>query len=444
MSLLRPTNATEDSIAMIVTGATITLGMTVAGVVTSYAVQLLLARWMGISSYGIYVYVWSWAILLAVIAGIGFPSALVRFIPQYESDGDLPHLRGLLRYAFWCTTGCGSLIAALGSSVVIWLKASQNSASLLLSLWAVPLIAMTTLFSEALRARGRVILAYAPIQLIRPSALILVATIIFYTTGPLGIAAAVLATLSAHVFVLSFQITILRRAVGIDLRRTPPAYDLVTWLDVALPLGVAAALTSIFEQTPTILLGLLSSSEDVSVYFVAARSATLISFVLTSVNALAAPAFARAYWRGEIGELQRLLSRLAHIIFWPSLIVALAIWIFSRPILQIFGVGFVAGRSTMLVLVVGQVVNAAAGSVGHLLQMTGHQIANLYVLLASALFNVILNLILIPWLGCLGAGIAGAVTTIVWNVWLHYLVIRRLGVHPSIVAALSTPLRKAA
>ncbi|MGB3691590.1 MAG: polysaccharide biosynthesis C-terminal domain-containing protein [Spirulinaceae cyanobacterium] len=50
--------------------------------------------------------------------------------------------------------------------------------------------------------------------------------------------------------------------------------------------------------------------------------------------------------------------------------------------------------------------------------------------------NIMLNLIGIPWLGILGAGIATAVSMALWNIWLHRLVVRYLNINPSIVAAL--------
>ena len=45
----------------------------VAGVILTYLTQILLARWMGETEYGIYAYVLSWVMLLAIPAGLGLP-----------------------------------------------------------------------------------------------------------------------------------------------------------------------------------------------------------------------------------------------------------------------------------------------------------------------------------------------------------------------------------
>ncbi len=226
-----------------------------------------------------------------------------------------------------------------------------------------------------------------------------------------------------------------------QIHRVAPAFDAKLWLQVAWPLGAAATLGAVLDQAPTVIIGLLLRPSDVGIYYVAARSAALISFVIAAVNALAAPAFSAFHWRNQRDELARLVDRLSHLIFWPSLAVALVIGIAARPLLSMFGPAFEAGQPVLLVLAGGQLINAGAGSVGYLLQMTGHEMVNLNVLIAAVLIDVILLLTLVPLMGCVGAAIAGALSMALWNIWLHVLVTRRLGVRPSIIFALLRPMR---
>jgi len=53
---------------------------------------------------------------------------------------------------------------------------------------------------------------------------------------------------------------------------------------------------------------------------------------------------------------------------------------------------------------------------------------------ARGLLNLILNAILIPTIGIMGGAIATALTMALWNVWLHQLVVKHLGVQPSIIS----------
>ena len=432
----------RSTIFSIARGAALTVGITVGGAAAGYGAQLLFARWMGASAFGIYVYVWSWTSLLAVPATLGLPSALLRFIPQYTSEGNLAGLRGILRCSVFAVLGCGALVAIAGSVISLWSSANHTTTlALSLALCALPLITLATLLSEGSRALGRVILAYAPYQLLRPCVLTLAAAAIVLASGRLGVFSALAATFAAVAVALAIQGYAFRRILPAQLNRVAPASNPKLWLHVALPLGAAAALSAGLDQAPTVIIGLLLKPSDVSIYYVASRTATLISFVLLGVNALAAPVFSSLHWRNDRSELERLVGRLSHLIFWPSVALALCICVFARPLLRLFGPDFTAGRPVLLVLVAGQLVNAGAGSVGYLLQMTGHQLANLNVLIASALINVTLLLILVPLMGCIGAAIASALTTSLWNLWLHMLVTRRLGVHPSIVFPLLRTMR---
>ena len=47
----------------------------------AYFSQVLLARWMGTSDYGIYVYVWTWVLLLGSMMDFGISASAQKIIP---------------------------------------------------------------------------------------------------------------------------------------------------------------------------------------------------------------------------------------------------------------------------------------------------------------------------------------------------------------------------
>jgi len=102
-------------------------------------------------------------------------------------------------------------------------------------------------------------------------------------------------------------------------------------------------------------------------------------------------------------------------------------------LLSLFGADFVAGYPALIILTAGMIVNAAAGPVGLLLNMTGHQRLCAKIFGTSALINVVLNALLIPQLGIVGAALATAATMILWNLWLLIMVARKLDLHPSLI-----------
>ena len=76
----------------------------VASAVLAFGSQVLLARWMGSFEFGIYVYVWTWVLLLGQLIDLGLGTAAQRFIPEYRERGMLALLRGFIFGSRWFAT----------------------------------------------------------------------------------------------------------------------------------------------------------------------------------------------------------------------------------------------------------------------------------------------------------------------------------------------------
>jgi len=95
----------------------------------------------------------------------------------------------------------------------------------------------------------------------------------------------------------------------------------------------------------------------------------------------------------------------------------------------------VAATWQLKILVLGQLVNGLSGSVGLLLVIAGHQNKSVKVFGCSALINVVGNAIAIPILGSVKAAMTTSFTIMVWNIWLYVLVVKNIGVQPSIFSS---------
>src|SRR5438067_12644708 len=84
----------------------------------AYLSQILLARWMGGSDYGIYVYVWTWVLLLGSMMDFGISASAQKIIPEYRTRGEHALLRGFLSGSRWLTLTLSSIGAVLLACVV--------------------------------------------------------------------------------------------------------------------------------------------------------------------------------------------------------------------------------------------------------------------------------------------------------------------------------------
>lgn len=101
-------------------------------------------------------------------------------------------------------------------------------------------------------------------------------------------------------------------------------------------------------------------------------------------------------------------------------------------LLSLFGSEFTVGYSALVILTVGQLVNALAGSVGFIMTMTGHQREAAWVTFGSTVLNISLNAILIPRFGIEGAATATAFTTALMNIVMFGYVQKRLQLNPTV------------
>src|SRR5260370_38447331 len=83
--------SSEASVTRRLAGTIFIIRVVSAGL--AYLSQILLARWMGGSDYGVYVYVWPWVLLLGSMMGFGSQASGQTLIPEYPASGVPDRLR---------------------------------------------------------------------------------------------------------------------------------------------------------------------------------------------------------------------------------------------------------------------------------------------------------------------------------------------------------------
>jgi O-antigen/teichoic acid export membrane protein len=181
---------------------------------------------------------------------------------------------------------------------------------------------------------------------------------------------------------------------------------------------------------PPIMLGLYASNVDVSIFSVANRTANVISFILLAVNSIAAPKYAAYYHLNNMQELKSMAIFSVRLMLLISFPLTLALVLFPASVMSLFGSEFVQGEAVLIVLVLGQFVNVASGSVSSLLSMTGHGRELFSTTFFAAAIMVGLCFFLIPRHGLMGAAIAQFSSVICSMLIGNWLVNKRLGFFP--------------
>lgn len=424
--------------AVLSRGAVAAFAINLAGAGGTFALHVLLSRTMGGTEYGIYVYAVTWITVLALIAKMGWDTTLVRYIPAYDAGMEYSLLRGVLRRGISFTFAGGVFLAGL-SAVVTWLIGEQLKPGLrttfLFAFLLLPVMAQTQVVQSALRGFRRVPISEVPDRILRP---ILLAGVVLVAARGLGWRMAaetvILIHLAAMIIALATAMFWLGRSIPKPVRASGPTYRDREWLSVSFPFVVLSATHLILNQVDVIMVGSILGTTEAGIYAVASRVAVLVLFALTAINVIAGPMISQLHAQKNILALQHVVTLVARGSLVFSLGVGIALTLFGKDVLSLFGTEFVEGYVALVILTSGQIANAAAGCVALLLTMTGHERGAALIMVLSIIVNIGLNAALIPIFGLAGAACATAFTTAMWNVMMLVHVRRRLGIQASVVS----------
>ena len=399
------------------------------------SLTILMARGLGPSGYGVYTYALALVMLLNVPTQGGLPILVVRETAAALAHMQIDRVYRLWRWATAITLGLALTVALVGITVGWLFRAHLEPVawnSFLLALLLVPLIVLGNLCGAALRGVHRVLLGQWPEYLLRP-ALLLLAILAYrgFAGDTMRADVAVgLHTLAAAVALMISAPLLWRarpqrgRPVAASADDTPS-----TWLSSMIPLTLLSAMQMILQYTDLVMLGFFRSSETVGLYRVAAQASLCVSFGLLAVNLIVAPQFARDHAKGDMARLQQVTTLSARLVLLLTLPVTLVFLMVAEPIVTfVFGAAYGGSGTALGILAIGQLCNAAFGSVVLLLNMTGHERDTVRGLSIGVVVNALLNLALIPLFGINGAAAATALTLLIWNVLLWRAVRRRLGI----------------
>jgi O-antigen/teichoic acid export membrane protein len=401
----------------------------VASAAIAFLTQPLLARWMGSAEFGIYAYVWTWALLFGGMVDFGLSTAAQRFIPEYQGRSSLALLRGFLAGSRWFTTAAATAAALLAAAAI---RAFETSLApnvvlpLYLACATLPFWGLAVTQDGIARSYGWIGVALLPLYIIRPI-LILALVLAAYLYGLPATAVSVLfASVVASIAAVAGQGIIINRRLRENVTAGIRHYDFKTWIGASLPISIAGAFYFLLSYVDVLVLQIYRPSTDVAIYFAVQKLMALVAFVHFSIAATVAYRFSELRAGGEESALARFYARSRRWTFWPSLAGVGILLALGWPLLWLFGPEFVSGYSLIGILAVGLMARAAVGPAERLLIMYGRQKACALVYIAAFACNLACCFVLIPRFGVEGAAISTTIALAVESAALFVLTRRQL------------------
>jgi len=378
----------------------------------------------------------AWVGLLAVVAAAGTDAASVRFVAQYDTERKFSTTIRFLSWSFCRINRYLGLVLPAGVVLGLGLYLSNSSFSLyafLIVLIGVYFQVRNLFLGSVVQGMGRPALSQLPQGILLPLCII----VAIVGLDQAGIEARseyvaiiyVIALAAVYLWVNSF---VSRQFHGVADERDDKG-ESEEWGSLTRQLLLMAVIGILLSKFDILLLGWFVLPADVGVYNVSARLAEFVSLALVVSNLVVAPMIARHYRADEMVQLQKLLTFSGRLVAAATLLMLVVLTIFGENVLSWYGAIFVKGYDVLLILAIGQLINALFGPVGYMLIMTGHAAVALRIYAWAVAMLVILALLLTPWFGMVGAAIASAVGVVTWNVAMCRYVVRHLDLDPTVL-----------
>lgn len=407
-----------------------TFGMSIVNAGLNYLITLLLARFLGATGYGAYIYALTFVGILQLPALLGLTTLLTREVAVYKTKKSWELATGLFRWSNRVTFVFSLALLSL-AIYLSWQFSSvlpnQSLQVTWIAILTLPLAVISSTRQAMMQGLGYIVKAQIPTVLIRPLLLVVFLPVAYLYLGNRMSAVWAMAIYGIVTGIATILLIVsCDRSLPSKLKSAIPQYQGWLWIKNALPMLFISGMYLINHQTDTLMLGALTDASSVGIYSIAGRGVMITGFVLSAFNVSLAPVFTSLHTAGETERLQRLVTNSCRSILLATTSIVLGLILFGNWFMLIFGQEFVSGTTALSILCLGQLFNAFTGSVALLLIMTGYQKYTAIGMAISAVLNIILNRGLIPLWGINGAAIATTSSGIIWNILLVFFVYQKL------------------
>ena len=411
-------------------------GVRGGSLVLVFALQVSLARILGVNEYGIYIYVLTWLNVLLLFSNWGWKTSSVKLIAVYRSQSEWGLLKGVLISNLIIPFISAVLLFSITVIIldIVGISFSNRSiAVFLLGIFLLPLNAVAASISSAMRGLHLAVLGELTQGVYRPVFFIsLLLLYNYFISDQLHAVEAIQFNILAALFIFILFLYQFKTRLPIEIYGVKADFELRKWSALAIPLLVFSGFSLLMKRFDILMLGMLANEQIAGVYAVSTRVAELTSFGLMATNLIMAPRIAELFAQNKMSRLQALSRQSAIWVLVLTLPIIFITVIFGKFLLGLFGADFEVAYANLLILVFSHLVNALAGPVGLFMTMTGHQKPALYIMAFAGFLNVALNLYLIPQYSMEGAAVATAISIISWNLLMLYYVRKKIGIDTTI------------
>ena len=391
------------------------------GSVFRYMFSIIMARFLGAQMLGLYSLGNAITRIAEILALLGLDNGVLRFVSRDTED------KVNVDRSIYTSLKIG-LMSSILIAVLLFLSAEKivneilNEDSFLITVIKVfaislPFTVLTLISSFATQAFK--ILKYKIFvnQIVNPLTLLIAFVTSYFLLGiELSI---LLPTVVSSIIGLMFILKFLTNFSSISLSKIIGTTVDKDILKFSVPLMFVSAIGIIMHWIDIIMLGILSNATEVGMYHPIERTAGLVRMILFAFAGIFAPIFSEHYFKKNKNGMKESYQSSSKYILAFSFPIFIFLFIFSEPMLLVFGTEF-QNYFALKVLLLGIFIQTIFGLGSSTLTMSGYTKFNLLNVSIALVLNIISNSILIPLYGLTGAALATSFALIVLSTLRYF------------------------
>jgi O-antigen/teichoic acid export membrane protein len=401
----------------------------------AYLFRIILARNLTLAEYGLFFALVAFAGILNIFRDLGLSYATTYFVPRYLAKKDFRKIKSLISRIFRIEIISTAIVAILFIVLSDFLVTNyfHSGTMLILSLFAVSffLNAMELNFQLFFNAFQRQFL-YSLHNMLRNLLVLIFAAIAFMFFK--GVIVPIAAYMITYIILLILFSIIFFRKVFPDYFSTKKSYISTKSL---FAFGFSASLSSIgfllISSMDTLLLTYFRTLEEVGLYNGVLPIVSIILYIPYAISSVITPMSSELFAKKRMDTLRMVAEKMTRFTLVALIpLVGLTITYPEFILAWFFGSAFAAAAGALVILSIGIIFYALSQiSMSIIFASIGPK-KNILIYLYGAVANLILNILLVPKYGIIGAAIATSISYFIIFCLSQYYLSRVLSWRPSI------------
>jgi O-antigen/teichoic acid export membrane protein len=391
----------------------------------TFAVQILIVRYLSKSDYGAFAYALSIVTLGTTVVTFGLDRAITRFVPIYHERGDYNKLFGTIILVMSTLLSLGLALILLFYGLQRFIAQSlisdqQALALLLILIFLAPIDALDTVLNGMFAVFSRPRAIFFRKYVLGPG--LKLAVVLLLILGHSGVRFLASGYLAAGALgVVIFSVILFRTLRDQNLFQHFNLRTIaVPWREVlsfTVPLLTSDLVYMVMNSVDAVLLEHFQGTVDVAAFRAVQPAARMNQIVLASFGMLFMPVAARMFARNDREGINNLYWQNAIWIAIMSFPIFAVTFSLAKPTtVLLYGARYQESAIILALLSFGYYFNAALGQNGLTLKVYGKLRYIVTLNISTAVANLAINLLLIPKYGALGAAIGTTFTLVLHNI----------------------------